>query len=311
MTNLTQIQKTKEIPEAIKAYMDKTGANQSTISKLSKVNVTTLSFILKGETEIPNKSGKTVISDKYYERIAHAIGYKLEKVYWQHFDTFNFKQAILTFERARKNKERRGIDGNTGLGKTYAAQFYKRQLPDVVTLVKCDEVANTKEFVISLAEELKVSTIGTKHKILKEVVKKLKDKNEAFLIIDEFENSRKGIIPVIKYLADELEGLVPIVVLGIDVEKMLSKAAERGKQGFIQVNRRWSFGWTFYNPDITEDIQKVCETVGIESKRVSNWLSKRVQNFGALQNIITAALIESEKSNEPITTELLTELFEI
>lgn len=307
MTKLTQIQRTKEIPEAMQRFLDERGVKQPEIVRLSGVNKATVNLIGRGI----EYNGSTLIADKYYEKIAHAIGYKLEKAYWQHFNTFNFKQAILTFENARKNKERRGIDGDTGLGKSYAAQAYKMKYPKIVTLVKCDEVANTKEFVISLAEQLNAPAIGTKNRILKEVVKKLKDKEEAFLIIDEFENSKKGIIPVIKYLADELEGVVPVVVLGIDVEKMLSKNAAKRKQGFIQVNRRWSFGWTFFNPDISEDIQKICDTVGIESKNVVNWLNARVRDFDSLKNIITAALIESEKSNEPITTELLTELFEI
>lgn len=305
MTNLTQNQRTIDIPQAMQRFLDERNVKQPEIVKLSGVNKATVNLISRGI----EFNGNTRISDKYYQQIAHAIGLKLEKTYWQHFNTFNFKQAILTFENARKNKERRGIDGNTGLGKTYAATAFKKKYPKIVTLVKCDEVANTKEFVISIAEQLGTSTIGTKHRILKEVVKKLKEKDEAFLIIDEFENSKKGIIPVIKYLADELEGIVPIVVLGIDVEKMLSKSAERGKQGFIQVNRRWSFGWTFFSSEITEDITKICEMVGIERKTVINWLTARVKDFGSLQNIITTALIESEKSEEPITTEMLNELF--
>ncbi|MGV1019330.1 AAA family ATPase [Empedobacter falsenii] len=305
MTNLTQIQRTTDIPQAMQRFLDERGVKQPEIVKLSGVNKGTVNLISRGI----EYNGKTRISDKYYQQIAHAIGFKLEKAYWQHFNTFNFKQAILTFENARKNKERRGIDGNTGLGKTYAATAFKKKYPKIVTLVKCDEVANTKEFVISIAEQLGTSTIGTKHKILKEVVKKLKEKDEAYLMIDEFENSKKGIIPVIKYLADELEGIVPIVVLGIDVEKMLSKSAERGKQGFIQVNRRWSFGWTFFSSEISEDIERICEMVGIERKTAINWLTARVKDFGSLQNIITTALIESEKSDEPITTEMLNDLF--
>ncbi|WP_291071946.1 ATP-binding protein [Empedobacter sp. UBA5637] len=305
MTNLTQIQRTTDIPQAMQRFLDERGVKQPEIVKLSGVNKATVNLISRGI----EFNGNTRISDKYYKQIANAIGLKLEKAYWQHFNTFNFKQAILTFENARKNKERRGIDGDTGLGKTYAATAFKKKYPAIVTLVKCDEVANTKEFVIAMAEQVKASTIGTKNTILKAVVKKLKEKDEAFLIIDEFENSKKGIIPVIKYLADELEGVVPVVVLGIDVEKMLSKSAEKRKQGFIQVNRRWSFGWTFLNQDITEDITSICESVGIERKTVINWLTARVKDFDSLKNIITTALIESEKSEEPITTEMLNELF--
>lgn len=305
MTNLTQIQRTQDIPKAMQCFLNERSVKQPEIVKLSGVNKATVSLISRGI----EFNGSTRISDKYYQQIAYAIGFKLEKTYWQHFNTFNFKQAILTFENARKNKERRGIDGDTGLGKTYAATAFKKKYPKIVNLVKCDEIANTKEFVMSIAEQLNVSSIGTKNKILKDVVKKLKEKEEAFLIIDEFENSKKGIIPIIKYLADELEGIVPIVVLGIDVEKMLLKSSEKRKQGFIQVNRRWSFGWTFFSSDISEDIQKICEMLGLERKTVINWLTVRVKDFDSLKNIITTVLMEREKSGEEITTEMLNELF--
>jgi DNA transposition AAA+ family ATPase len=305
MTNLTQNQRIYDIPQAMKVFLDDRGIKQPEIARLSGVNKGTVSLIFRGI----EYNGQTKIADKYYQKIANAIGYELEKTYWQHFNTFNFKQAILTFENARKNKERRGIDGDTGLGKTYVATAFKKRYPKIVTLVKCDEIANTKEFVISLAEQLDLPTIGTKNRILKNIIDKLKSKEEAFLIIDEFENSKKGIIPVIKYLADELENVVPLVVLGIDVEKMLSLSAERRKQGFIQVNRRWSFGWIFFSSDISEDIEKICDTVGIDRKTVINWLISRVKDFDSLKNIITTVLIESEKSKEPVTVEMLNELF--
>jgi len=52
----------------------------------------------------------------------------------------------------------------------------------------------------------------------------------AFVIIDEFENARMAsIIPIIKELADELEGVVPVILIGINVQTMLAKAAERGR----------------------------------------------------------------------------------
>ena len=120
MTKLTQIQKLEQIPAAIQAYLTENNTTQVALAKLAEIDKAYVHHILKGNETI----GKAKIDDKYYEAIALAIGFNLEKTYWNHFNTFNFKQAIITFENAREKKIRLGVDGDTGLGKSYAAAKY-------------------------------------------------------------------------------------------------------------------------------------------------------------------------------------------
>lgn len=306
MTKLTQIQKLDLIPQAIEAYLSENNANQVALAKLAGIDKAYVNHILKRNETI----GKAKIADKYYEAIALAIGFKLEKTYWQHFNTFNFKQSIITFENAREKKIRLGVDGDTGLGKSYAAAKYKQKFPSQVFLVKCSGIENSKEFAINLATEVGVTTTGTKGAIIKRVCEKIKNLgNNPMLIIDEFENSKAGNIPTVKTIADELQGYAAIVVIGIDVQKMLKKGAESRKNGFIQTNRRWSFGWTNLDPSIAEDITLICQEVGITNKHAINWLISRVKDFDSLKNIITTALEEAEISGQEVTISLLNELF--
>ena len=306
MAKLTQIQKLEQIPTAIEAYLSENNANQVALAKLAGIDKAYVNHILKRNETI----GKAKIADKYYEAIALAIGFKLEKTYWQHFNTFNFKQSIITFENAREKKIRLGIDGDTGLGKSYAAAKYKQKFPSQVFLVKCSGIENSKEFAINLATEVGVTTTGTKGAIIKRVCEKIKNLgNNPMLIIDEFENSKAGNIPTVKTIADELQGYAAVVVIGIDVQKMLKKGAESRKNGFIQTNRRWSFGWTNLDPAIAEDITLICHELGITNKHAINWLINRVKDFDSLKNIITTALEEAEISNQEVTISLLNELF--
>lgn len=306
MAKLTQIQKLDLIPSAIEVYLSENSTTQVALAKLAGIDKAYVNQIAKSNEFI----GKAKIADKYYEAIAMAIGFKLEVTHWQHFNTFNFKQSIITFENAREKKIRLGVDGDTGLGKSYAADMYKRKFPTQVFLVKCSGIENSKEFAINLANEVGVATTGTKGAIIKRVCEKIKNLgNNPMLIIDEFENSKAGNIPTVKTIADELQGYAAVVVIGIDVQKMLKKGAESRKNGFIQTNRRWNFGWTNLDPSIEEDIILICHEVGITNKPAINWLIKRVKDFDSLRNIITTALEEAEKSGQEVTISLLNELY--
>ena len=306
MAKLTQIQKLEAIPEAIERYLAENSTTQVALAQLAGIDKAYVNQIIKRNETI----GKANIADKYYEAIALVIGYKLEKTYWNHFNTFNFKQAIVAFDAAKEKKTRLGIDADTGLGKTYAATLYKRRYPTSVFLVKCSNIENSKEFAINLAEEVGVPATGTKGAIIKRVCQKIKTLgNNPMLIIDEFENSKSGNIPTVKTIADELQGYASVVVIGIDVQKMLAKGAEKRKNGFIQTNRRWSFGWTFLDPSIGEDIENICIELGIKNKPAQNWLKARVKDFDSLKNIISTTLEEAEKSGEEVTISLLNELY--
>ena len=306
MAKLTQIQKLELIPSAIEVYLKDNGTTQVALAQLAGIDKAYVNQIIKKNDMI----GKAKIADKYYEAIALVIGCKLEKTYWQHFNTFNFKQAIITFENARQKKIRLGLDGDSGLGKTYATTAYKRKYPTSVFVVKCSSIENSKEFAINLAIEVGVPTTGTKGAIIKRVCQKVKTLgNNPAIIIDEFENSKAGNIPTVKTIADELEGYAAVVVIGIDVQKMLEKGAERRKNGFVQTNRRWSFGWTYLDPSIGDDIENICNELGITNKPAQNWLKARVKDFGSLHNICTTMLEEAEKTNQEVTISMLNEFY--
>lgn len=306
MAKLTQIQKLELIPSAIEVYLKDNGTTQVALAQLAGIDKAYVNQIIKKNDMI----GKAKIADKYYEAIALVIGCKLEKTYWQHFNTFNFKQAIITFENARQKKIRLGLDGDSGLGKTYATTAYKRKYPTSVFVVKCSSIENSKEFAINLANEVGVATTGTKGAIIKRVCQKVKTLgNNPAIIIDEFENSKAGNIPTVKTIADELEGYAAVVVIGIDVQKMLEKGAERRKNGFVQTNRRWSFGWTYLDPSIGDDIENICNELGITNKPAQNWLKARVKDFGSLHNICTTVLEEAEKTNQEVTISMLNEFY--
>ena len=304
---LNEYQKTTEIPEALRRYMEETGHTQADISRVSGVGASYLNHIAQGKMIVSNKNGGSEIKDKYYLMLCEAIQYPLKQEVWRHFNTYNFKQSINRIKSARTEKLRFTIDGDTGAGKTHACREYQKKYPKETYIVTCSAIENSKEFAKNIAEAVDVSTIGTAGTIIKEVIKKLtKQCDNALLIIDEAEHIEKksGYINIIKALADGLENKVAFGLVGMDINKILQNGYERNKQNFRQTARRFNLREKYDN-DITEDIENICEDLGITSKNAQNWLKNRIKNFGDLEIIIKEAFKEAEKTNEPITDKLL------
>ena len=304
---LNEYQKTTEIPEALRRYMEETGHTQADISRVSGVGASYLNHIAQGKMIVSNKNGGSEIKDKYYLMLCEAIQYPLKQEVWRHFNTYNFKQSINRIKSARTEKLRFTIDGDTGAGKTHACREYQKKYPKETYIVTCSAIENSKEFAKNIAEAVDVSTIGTAGTIIKEVIKKLtKQCDNALLIIDEAEHIEKksGYINIIKALADGLENKVAFGLVGMDINKILQNGYERNKQNFRQTARRFNLREKFDN-DITEDIENICEDLEITSKNAQNWLKNRIKNFGDLEIIIKEAFKEAEKTNEPITDKLL------
>lgn len=304
---LNEYQKSTEIPEAFRKYMKETGHTQADISRVSGVGTSYLNHISQGKMIVPNKNGGSVINDKYYIALCKAINFPLKQEVWRHFNTYNFKQSINRIKSARAENLRFTIDGDTGAGKTHACREYKKNYPKDTYIVTCSAIENSKEFAKNIAETVEVSTLGTAGTIIKEVIKKLtKQCDNALLIIDEAEHIEKksGYINIIKALADGLENKVAFGLVGMDINKILQNGYERNKQNFRQTARRFNLREKFDN-DITEDIERICEDLGITNKNAQNWLKNRIKNFGDLEIIIKEAFKESEKTGEAITDKLL------
>lgn len=311
---LNDLQKTKLIPEAIAKYFEATpGMDGAKLSRVSKVGESYTNHIINGKTRVTNdsKKGYTEIADKYYTAICNTIGFTLDdKKSWKHFNTDNFKAIINQIKTVREAVDRGTVDGDTGAGKSHALSMYQKRFPVNTFVVKCFADENSKEFAINIAETVGVETHGTAGTITKRVCKKLLTLDDAILIIDEAEHikNKSGYINIIKSLADRLENEVAFMLSGMDINEILQKNSDKHKQNFRQSARRFSKRMRC-NDDISHDILKICEEYQI-SKTCANWLVARIKNFGELRNIITEALRESEISQQPITTQLLTSLYQ-
>ena len=77
-----------------------TGVNQ--LAQFTKVNVMYISHILRSDfTYKDSKTGESKdIADRWFQQLADCIGLKLQKEYWPHVDTPQFKEIDLELREA-------------------------------------------------------------------------------------------------------------------------------------------------------------------------------------------------------------------
>ena len=90
------------IIEAAAVYMSDKGLSQNEFAKITGVNVSYLSSMMKGVFTFVNirKGEKSEIDDKWFSQLAKTIGYQISKEYWPLRHTDQFINIIKEIGRA-------------------------------------------------------------------------------------------------------------------------------------------------------------------------------------------------------------------
>jgi DNA transposition AAA+ family ATPase len=194
-----------------------------------------------------------------------------------------------TFNQARELKVPFAIDGETGMGKSYAAEMYLKQFPTNTFIVTCDDDLTAKSFMNELAFSVGVKPLGAAYNIRKSVIHHLKGKRDALLIIDEAENLKDRAWGSIKRIMDDLKNTCGIVFIGANgFERMLNKKANKLINPFPQVNSRIREGGFKQLFDFEEnDVLSVCKQHEITEKEVITILRNKCRNMRELAGAIT------------------------
>lgn len=296
----------QQIVEATKKYMSNNGLSQDSFSEhVRKItgqgfSVAYLNDILKGNLTTGPK--KTQINDKYFLRIADAIGMKVRKTFRQHHNTDNFVACMNAFEDARETAVPWAIDGNTGSGKSYAAQEYQRQNPKNTYIVRCDGDLTAKSFFVEAAHALQMVNDGAAYNIRKNIVQKLRNEEDPLLIIDEAENLKDRAWESLKRIMDDLKGHCGIVFIGANnFEAMLEKKAAKLKGCFPQVVRRIREGGFKQLFTMTvEDVEDICKQYSVSKQTYVKALFDTCRNMGELTAMLERVMREHDHTGKSV-----------
>jgi DNA transposition AAA+ family ATPase len=310
MTKLTEQMK-RQVVEAAEAYMSVHNLSNGQFAKdVAAVSTSYFSYMVnRNWNGMPHGSdpSKTVaIADKYFERVADAIGLKLERQYWGHLDTDNYRLMVATFNDARADRLPHCIDGETGQGKSYAAEAYKRMHPANTFVVTCADDLTSKSFMVELALAVGVKPVGAIYEIRRAVQKKLMNVVNPLLIIDESENLKDRAWGASKALMDNMKGYCGMVFIGAnDFRTVMEKKADKGLKCFPQVySRLKEGGFTPLFGLSAEDVRDIAGSFGITSQRVVNKLHAMCRNMRELSGAVQKLLRESEAMKAPVDADL-------
>ncbi|MDR2148883.1 MAG: ATP-binding protein [Tannerella sp.] len=305
----------KQIVEALEGYMTGHSLSQNEVAKRSGVNASYIIEMRKGNFTM-NAGGKEVeISGKYFEKIAELVGFEIRKNYWKTRETEQLAEALEALSDARDNGEFRMIIGDTGCGKTYVANIFKRKFPNDVFYLKVSKLDDIRMLLLKLLDVTGSATpprTGVSW-LLTSVCSNLQNMyfegRKPVLVFDESEYMKQSALCLIKELYDYLidEGhYCGIVLVGHhQLSGNIENLRRRNKDGIPQFCRRTKFGMRRL-PKIDRNFTQFMD--GIEDRKLRKFLQNECENYGELHDVLVPALREADRTGEAVTEDFVRRL---
>ncbi len=303
-----EISKKREIAKRLKVYLEEHSMPQAIFAERSGVDKAHISRILREDSDFmydAGRSKKRNIPNKHFYKIAEAIGFSIEKSYWNIVQTDESKAMLSYLFDAREYGFTNVIIGETGIGKTYLKNLFMRKYPvDVfsVTVGKSDTIG---DLIDKTLDALNINTNAkSKSKKIKEIIKKLdnlrEDGYKPTLIFDEIEfMSAAALCSLVKSLYDYLHEKAAILLIGtqhfIDNIEVLRK---RNRAGIPQLWRRLKF-CVLRLPKMDKSFSLFLED--IEDKKLIRFLQTHCENYGELHDILVPARREADRMKKEMT----------
>lgn len=302
----------QQIVKAAQGYMSDKGISQNELAKLTGVNASYLSSIMKGVFTFTNsRTGEeSPIADKWFQAIADRIGLKLTKEYWPLVRTEQFVDIVKELTEAKESASTRIIVGETGCGKSYTVDRFQKAYPQGTYVVTCNQNDTISDLIRKMQKVLKVSFDGSVSyridRISMELSRIADNGQQPVLIFDEAEYlSTRGLLSI-KTIYDYLKGICGIVLIGTD--DILNKLEKtKRKEGMPQFIRRFKAGIRNVRP-IDRTFSKFFEGRGY-AKDLIKLLRQNADNYGELADFLEPALREADVQGKPLTKEFFESMF--
>lgn len=300
-----------QIVEAAKKYADEHGLSQNDLAKKAEVSAKYVSDMFNGKTyTVANSAtGKTVeIADKYYLKLAEYVGMSVKKEYWKTVVTPQMQRILLSLQVAKENGETNLIIGETGCGKSYVCDLFRRKYPADTYIVTVSQTDNIGDIIEKIISALKISVSAkTKSGKISEICRYLSDRRddgqEPQLIFDESEYMKQPALCAMKSLYDNLHKVCSIVLVGTDqLLTHLEQMKRKNKDGIPQFCRRVKFGIRRLEP-IDRRFPGFLDD--IDDKEIVRFLMDLCDNYGELHDVLVPAKREAEITGEPLTVEFI------
>lgn len=300
-----------QIVEAAKRYADEHGLSQNDLAKKADVSAKYVSDMFNGKTfTVANSAtGKTVeIADKYYLKLAEYVGVSVKKEYWKTVVTPQMQRILVSLQVAKENGETNLIIGETGCGKSYVCDIFRRKYPADTYIVTVSQTDNITDLIEKIITALKINVEArTRTGRLNAAMRYLKEKRdngmEPQIIFDESEYMKQAALCAMKSLYDNLHKVCSIVLVGTDqLLTNIETLKRRNKNGIPQFYRRVKFGVRRLEP-IDRRFPGFLDDIG--DRAIVSFLRENCDNYGELHDVLVPAKREADLTGEPLTVDFI------
>ncbi len=310
MENITSTQK-GTIGQLLKDYRSANGLSQEEMAQRAGVNISYINSIEAGKLTV----GKSEIADKYYRKIAEAIGVTLDKVFWKHEDTPQYLMLYSELLDAKVSGRVRVLIAKTRHGKTYTVDKFLKAVPKDTYRITVSSLYRLKDIVNELCDLLGCDASGSYVSRMKRIAKILNDKKLAGghpnVIIDEAENMTVPVLRMCKALYDVVKDACSLTFVG--TPQFLTKVEslkEKNVEGMPQFYARLKAGVRGV-ADINKekDFEPFLDLVDDEGLKVL--LLNVADNYGELNDYLEYALKEADRMGVELDEKLFKQLFSL
>lgn len=300
-----------QIVEAAKKYAEEHGLSQNDLAKRADISAKYVSDMFNGKTfTVANSAtGKTVeIADKYYLKLAEYVGLSVRKEYWKTVVTPQMERILVSLQVAKENGETNLIIGETGCGKSYVCDIFRRKYPADTWIVTVSQTDNITDIIEKIITALKINVEArTRTGRLNAAIRYLKEKRdngmEPQIIFDESEYMKQAALCAMKSLYDNLHKVCSVVLVGTDqLLTNIETLKRRNKNGIPQFYRRVKFGVRRLEPidrrfpGFLDDIQ---------DREIVRFVRENCDNYGELHDVLVPAMREADITGEPMTVDFI------
>ncbi|GFR84396.1 DNA transposition protein, AAA+ family ATPase [Elysia marginata] len=283
------------------------------LAKKSGINVSYLSAMRQGKNHVATGGKRVAIDDKWWTRLSDFMGESKEKVYWEFVKTKEAVRILSTLEDAKAYGYTNVIVGETGCGKTYVANMFRRKHQKHTYSITVSCLDNIADILDKIIEALKLKNGGkTKATKLKNIIKYLQKLHfnceKPILIFDESEYLKQAAYNVVKELHEGVKGgICGIVLIGTSqILENIDRLRKSNKAGMPQLYRRVKFG---IRQLPLMDVNYCNFLNGIGDKGLIRLLREHCDNYGELHDVLVPARREADRLGEALTERFVRMLF--
>ncbi|MDN3673110.1 ATP-binding protein [Flavobacterium branchiarum] len=303
------------IVATLKQYMDTHKLKAADVAKKSGIRKEYLNTILKESSDFMYDAGnkKGLIPSPHFHTLAEFCGYSFDKVYWETQATPQTISILANLKDAKQHGITNVFFGETGSGKTHTVGLFASKNPHDIFVVTVGSSDNLGDLIEKIVDQLKITTGKTKSAKIRDISKKMRElKAQGYtpqLIFDEAEYMKQPALCAMKELYDNLQNYCSIVLVGTDqLRENLDKLRKRNKPGIPQFYRRIKFGIRVL-PNI--DRSYAIFLKDLQDKNLKKFLQRNCANYGELHDCLVPAMRESDRTQEPLTEQLVRKVLNI